>query len=183
MFHCRKVGEQIPKKAVQAIISQYDSSGDGIISFPDFVAIMYGLQTGTLNASNPSIRAFVLHRASHEAIVEMMRTSSTNLSVLTIRSNLSAGQDIRLYSALKTNTLLISLEISACGLQPSHATLIAEGLLHNTALMSLDLGSNPIGDEGFERIAEALRMTPDAQDAWDQVAKPISETILAAIVL
>ena len=151
-----------------------------MISFPDFVAIIYGIQTGTLNASNPFLRAFLLQRASHEAVIEMLRTSSTNLSELAIHSDISRGQDIRIYDALRVNTYLTSLRITACGLQPSHAALLAAGLLHNTALDSLDLASNPLGDDGFAPLAETLRMTPDARDAWEQVLQSTEPTDTAS---
>ena len=174
LYFFSKVGERIPKKAVQAIISQYDTSGEGVISFPDFVAMIYGIQTGTLNTSNQFLRAFFLQRASHEAVVEMLRTSSTNLSELVIHSDLPRGQDIRIYDALRSNTRLTSLRITSCGLQHFHASLLAAGLLENTALDTLDLASNPLGDEGFSPLAETLRMTPDARDAWEQVSGWVS---------
>ena len=136
--------------------------------------MIYGIQTGTLNTSNQFLRAFFLQRASHEAVVEMLRTSSTNLSELVIHSDLPRGQDIRIYDALRSNTRLTSLRITSCGLQHFHASLLAAGLLENTALDTLDLASNPLGDEGFSPLAETLRMTPDARDAWEQVSGWVS---------
>ena len=166
------MGESVPKKVVSALITSYDSSGEGVLSFPDFCAVMYGIRTGSLNASNPYLRSFLLQRSSREATIDMLRTSSTNLVELSIQRDTAFGQDVRIYDALRVNSSLTSLSINKCSLAPSHATTLAEALLDNMSLSSLNLDSNTIEDAGFFMIAEALRMPPDVRDAWEQV-RPI----------
>lgn len=47
--------------------------------------MMYGLKTGSLDASNGFLRAYLLERSSHEAIIDMLRTSSSNLTELSLK--------------------------------------------------------------------------------------------------
>ena len=66
------------------------------------------------------------------------------------------GQDGRLYEALKSNTVLTSLNLSTCGLQEHHATQIGEALLDNSALVTLNLSGNSICDAGLEQALKAI---------------------------
>ncbi len=163
------LGEPIPKKAAAAVIAQFDKDGEGSIDFEEFVNMMYNLKTGRVNASDGFLRAYMLQQATYEQILDMVRTSSTNLTDLSLAKKHERGQDGRLYEGLRSNSLLTSLNLSTCGLQQRHATKIGEALLDNSALVKLNLSENAILDEGFEQIASALCMPPDAREAWEQV--------------
>ena len=145
------LGEPIPKKAAAAIIKQFDKGGDGTIDFEEFVNMMYMLKTGKVNASDGFLRAYLLQQATHEQILDMVRTSSTNMTDLSLATKHARGQDGRLYEALKSNTVLTSLNLSTCGLQEHHATQIGEALLDNSALVTLNLSGNSICDAGLEQ--------------------------------
>jgi hypothetical protein len=167
LFH--SLGEPIPKKAAAAVIAQFDKDGEGSIDFEEFVNMMYQLKTGQVNASDGFLRAYMLQQATYEQIMDMVRTSSTNLTDLSLANKHERGQDGRLYEALKCNSILTSLNLSNCGLQAHHATKIGEALLDNSALVRLDLSDNAIVDAGFEQVCAALCMPPDARSAWEQV--------------
>ena len=163
------LGEPIPKKAAAAVIAQFDKDGEGSIDFEEFVNMMFDLKTGRVNASDGFLRAYMLQQATYEQILDMVRTSSTNLTDLSLAKKHERGQDGRLFEGLRSNSLLTSLNLSACGLCAPHATKIGEALLDNSALVKLNLSDNAIVDEGFEHIASALCMPPDAREAWEQV--------------
>jgi Ca2+-binding EF-hand superfamily protein len=163
------LGEPIPKKAAAAVIAQFDKDGEGSIDFEEFVNMMYQLKTGRVNASDGFLRAYMLQQASYETILDMVRTSSTNLTDLSLAGKHERGQDGRLYEGLKSNSQLTSLNLSGCGLQEQHAKLIGDALLDNSALVKLNLSDNAIVDAGFEKIADALCMPPDSRAAWEQV--------------
>jgi hypothetical protein len=151
------------------VIAQFDKDGEGSIDFEEFVNMMYQLKTGRVNASDGFLRAYMLQQATYEQILDMVRTSSTNLTDLSLAKKQERGQDGRLYEGLKSNSLLTSLNLSTCGLQQHHATKIGEALLDNSALVKLNLSENAILDEGFEHVVSALCMPPDAREAWEQV--------------
>jgi hypothetical protein len=163
------LGEPIPKKAAAAVIAQFDKDGEGSIDFEEFVNMMYQLKTGKVDASDGFLRAYMLQQATYEQILDMVRTSSTNMTDLSLANKHERGQDGRLYEGLKSNSMLTSLNLNTCGLQQQHATKIGEALLDNSALVKLDLSGNAIVDEGFEHIANALCMPPDSRAAWEQV--------------
>jgi len=163
------IGEPIPKKAAAAVIAQFDKDGEGSIDFEEFVNMMYQLKTGKVDASDGFLRAYMLQQATYEAILDMVRTSSTNLTDLSLAKKHQRGQDGRLYEGLKSNSRLTSLNLSTCGLQARHATKIGDALLDNSALVRLNLSDNAIVDEGFEQIVGALCMPPDSRAAWEQV--------------
>jgi hypothetical protein len=148
------------------MIALYDKDGEGTISFDEFVKMMYDLQMGTVDATNGFLRMYILERASLEAMVDMARTSSSNLTDLSLHKKLARGGDWRLHDALKTNTALTRLAITSCGLTSWHANEIATAMLDNSSLHVLDLGGNAIEDQGFHAVAGALRMPPDTQEAW-----------------
>ena len=169
------LGEPIPKKACQAVIAQFDKDGEGSIDFEEFVDMMYQLKTGKVDASDGFLRAYILQQATYEQILDMLRTSSTNLTDLSLANQRSRGQDGRLYEGLKANSMLVSLNLENCGLQAEHATRIGEALLDNSKLVQLNLSCNAIQDEGFEHVAAALCMPPDARAAWEQVQDATDE--------
>ncbi|EKX53489.1 hypothetical protein GUITHDRAFT_64531, partial [Guillardia theta CCMP2712] len=76
---------------------------------------------------------------------------------LSLANRKELGQDGRVYDALKFNSVLTSLDLSLCDLGPLHATDISEALLDNSQLTRLTLSHNPIGDEGFQKLASSLR--------------------------
>ena len=169
------LGEPIPKKACQAVIAQFDKDGEGSIDFEEFVDMMYQLKTGKVDASDGFLRAYILQQATYEQILDMLRTSSTNLTDLSLANQRSRGQDGRLYEGLKANSMLVSLNLENCGLQAEHATRIGEALLDNSKLVQLNLSCNAIQDAGFEHVAAALCMPPDARAAWEQVQDATDE--------
>mmetsp|Transcript_41427 Transcript_41427/g.100070 ORF Transcript_41427/g.100070 Transcript_41427/m.100070 type:complete len:770 (-) Transcript_41427:68-2377(-) len=171
----RKIGEKIPRKAAKAVIEQFSLDGDGSIDFEEFLAMMYGLKIGSLNASDGFLRAYLLERSSHEAIVDMCRMSSSNLTELKITDNVKRGRDWRIHDSLRINTTLDTLCLNRCALQMDDAKLVGNALLDNHTLKTLDLNSNSIEDEGFEKIAAALRMPPDSQDALAYLNDAIAE--------
>jgi len=109
-----------------------------------------------------------------------MSTEHLELNVLIekIRSNdISLGSELNCYGllrehdcrvtdnrfeqfieALKVNTTLIKIDLSANQLGNDGAKYIADVLKVNTTLKSLDIGYNEFGDAGVSYIAEALKM-------------------------
>merc|ERR1711935_883257 len=59
--------------------------------------------------------------------------------------------------ALKTNTAVTTLDLHGNSIGDAGAAAIAEALKTNTAVASLSLGQNNIGDTGVAAIAEALK--------------------------
>lgn len=91
------------------------------------------------------------------------------------RSKPDQGRDWRIHDSLRVNTTLVKLQLNRCDLEACDAIMIGKGLLDNTCLRVLDLQSNSIEDEGFEMIAQSLRMPPDSQSAWDQIVDATDE--------
>jgi Ran GTPase-activating protein (RanGAP) involved in mRNA processing and transport len=163
------LGEPIPKKAAAAVIAQFDKGGEGTMDFEEFVNMMYQLKTGKVKASDGFLRAYLLQQASSEQILDMVRTSSSNLTDLSLAGKHERGQDGRLYEGLKSNSRLTSLNLAGCGLQAFHATQIGDALLDNSTLVKLNLSDNALVDAGFKKIADALCMPPDSRAAFEQV--------------
>jgi hypothetical protein len=93
-------------------------------------------------------------------LAEALKTNSV-LTTLDLRVN-SIGSDgaKALAEALKTNSALTTLDLRANSIGDDGAKALAEALKTNSTLTTLDLWENSIGDDGAKALAEALKTNP-----------------------
>ena len=77
---------------------------------------------------------------------------------------------VQLVHCLRVNTALTSLNLWCNPVGDVGATVLAECLRVNNTLKSLNLGFNEIGEEGFTRLAECLRINASLSRTWASIA-------------
>lgn len=83
-------------------------------------------------------------------------TECADLANSTIFAMKSVEYTEKLCAALSTNTHLVELDLSDCGLNDANAAMLAEQLAVNTTLLRLNLNKNKIKDDGCAAIARSL---------------------------
>ena len=87
------------------------------------------------------------------------------MPVRIVCSQLESGAVRLLAGIVKFNTALEELNLANCGVEPSSAAALAQGLMNNRSLRDINLAKNPlcdpaqmpIDDKGLLQLAESIR--------------------------
>ena len=102
-----------------------------------------------------------IHGNGTRCIAELI-SHSTVISKLSLRGNkIQEGENglSHLSQALRTNTSLVELDLSSCGITAKSVEALANALSSNLQLTLLDISGSELGDKGLASLCNSLTVT------------------------
>ena len=148
------IGDQGYKYLVNGLCKYLDAHNDAA------VINLLGINLGSNNIGHHGLQ--YLSTLLKIGCVDYLRLSKNNL-VSPKEEDASRKSFVTFVEQLKSDTTLRTLAMMDCGLDSQCAGSLAEALATNEYLEELEIGSNPLGDDGVQHLARALEVNQNLQ--------------------